>query len=121
MLFGASSTFLVALAALTATTLATMPGANPSLEQRDSAMCRYFQDTDGLRYEIEIDSAQDVHVCDGIGANIPCAQVRWGCEAQGSLKIMSFTLLGCNPGDVERAIYLATAPHLEGVKCITRG
>ncbi|CAG9952700.1 unnamed protein product [Clonostachys rosea f. rosea IK726] len=108
MLFGASSTFLVALAALTATTLATIPGANPSLEQRDSAMCRYFQDTDGLRYEIEIDSAQDVHV-------------RWGCKAQGSLKIISFSLLGCNPGDVERAIYLATAPHLEGVKCITRG
>ncbi|CAG9981818.1 unnamed protein product [Clonostachys byssicola] len=107
MLFGASSTILAAFAALTATTFA-MPGANPSLEQRDSATCRYFQDTDGLRYEIEIDSAQDVHV-------------RWGCEAQGSRKIMSFTVLGCNPGDVERAIYLATAPHLEGVKCITRG
>ncbi|CAH0024608.1 unnamed protein product [Clonostachys rhizophaga] len=113
MLFSASSTILAAFAALTATTLA-MPGVNPSLERRDSTTCRYFQDTDGLR-------AQDVHVCDGIGANIPCSQVRWGCEAQGSRKIMSFTVLGCNPGDVECAIYLATAPHLEGVKCITRG
>jgi hypothetical protein len=120
MLFSISTTALATVAALASTTLATPMNAAPGIERRDSATCVWFDDGDGTRYEIEITSAQNAGVCDGIGANLRCPQRRWGCSQEGDKKIMSFTT-NCNSGEVERAIYLATAPHLEGVKCVTRG